>query len=90
MGDDCESEKRKRMSCGLYLSCPPSIKGALDTALDHGYHFIITQITHPNYARDLMSGKPPHVIGRTDRILKSSEWNRLVVGTLNQIASKFV
>lgn len=83
--DDQSSEKRKRMSCGLYTSCPASLKTALQSAFDFGFHFIVTQITHPNYSRDLDGSNVPYIIGRTDRILKGNEWNRLIVGTIFKI-----
>ncbi|KAJ8952111.1 hypothetical protein NQ314_007604 [Rhamnusium bicolor] len=82
MHEEGGDEKRKRMSVGLYVSCPANIKGAIETIFEYGYHFIVTQITHPNYARVLQNGKFPQNIGRTDRVLKSSEWSRLVVGEL--------
>ncbi|CAH0546303.1 unnamed protein product [Brassicogethes aeneus] len=83
MDGEGDSEKRKRMSCGIYISCPPQIKSALETCFQCGYHFVVTQLTHPNYARELLENPPP-AIGRTDRILKGSEWSRLVVGELNK------
>ena len=73
-------EKRKRISCGLYSSCPASLKAAIHSAFEYGFHFIITQITHPNYSRNLNGPNGPYVIGRTDRILKGNEWSRLIVG----------
>lgn len=75
-------EKRKRMSVGFYCSCPPSIKEALDSSLEFGYHFLLTQIVHPNYARGEKNGKFPQAIGRSDRVLKSNEWGRLIVAEI--------
>ncbi|KAL3276952.1 hypothetical protein HHI36_012317 [Cryptolaemus montrouzieri] len=85
MGDIYESgdqDKRKPMSTGLYISCPHDIKSALQYAFNFGYHFVITQITHPSYARDVLRNKFTGPIGRTDRILKCSEWGRLIVAEL--------
>uniref|UniRef100_A0A6P7GRP9 Protein arginine N-methyltransferase n=1 Tax=Diabrotica virgifera virgifera TaxID=50390 RepID=A0A6P7GRP9_DIAVI len=76
-GDD----KKKRMSVGLYTSCPPSIKQGVDSAFEQGYHFVVTQLTHPSYTRNL-NNNSPSVIGRTDRVMRSSDWGRLVVGQL--------
>ncbi|XP_060519881.1 protein arginine N-methyltransferase 5 [Cylas formicarius] len=81
-GGDQSGEKRKQISCGLYSSCPASLKAALHSAFDYGFHFIVTQITHPNYTRDLNKPDSPFFIGRTDRVLKATEWNRLIVGEL--------
>lgn len=75
-----DNSKRKRMSTGLHISCPHSLRLAIKSAYEFDYHFIVTQITHPNYARDLLTGKPPPAIGRTDRILQSVEWGRYIVG----------
>lgn len=82
MHEEGGDEKRKRISVGIYVSCPPNIKGAIETIFEYGYHFLVTQLTHPNYTRILQNGKFPASIGRTDRVLKSSEWSRLVVGEL--------
>ncbi|CAH1183862.1 unnamed protein product [Phaedon cochleariae] len=75
-------EKRKKMSVGIFCSCPTNIKGAIESMLEYGYHFIVTQLAHPNYTREVQS-KVPRAIGRTDRVLKSSEWSRLLVGQLS-------
>lgn len=75
-------EKRKRMSVGFYCSCPPSIKETLDSSIEYGYHFLLTQIVHPNYIRIEINGKFPQAIGRADRVLKSNEWGRLIVAEL--------
>lgn len=90
MDETGDSEKKKRMSAGLYISCPAQIKGALTGALDMGYHFIVTQITHPNYFRELTGCKYPPAIGRTDRVLTSSEWTRLVVGNSTSKCLKII
>ncbi|KAJ8980619.1 hypothetical protein NQ317_011695 [Molorchus minor] len=52
MEEEGGEQQRKRMSVGLYVSCPANIKGTIDSVL------------------------------ATDRVLKSTEWNRLVVGEL--------
>ncbi|CAG9865400.1 unnamed protein product [Phyllotreta striolata] len=75
-------ERRKRMSVGLCVSCPPDIKQSVDKTLEYGYHFVVTQLTHPNYTRDA-DDDDPAPIGRTDRVLKSSEWGRLIVAQIN-------
>lgn len=75
-------EKRKRMSVGFYCSCPPNIKESLDSIIQNGYHFLLTQIVHPNYIRTEKNGKFPQAIGRSDRVLKSTEWGRLIVAEL--------
>lgn len=74
-------EKRKRMSCALEIECPGSIQEALHKACDNGFHFIVTYIVHPRYARNLLGPNPPLQISRTDRILTGADWNRLIVGT---------
>lgn len=73
------NEKRKRMSTGLQVNCPHSLRVALQSAYEFGYHFIVTQVVHPNYKRDLLHNKPM-AIGRTDRILQGFEWSRFIVG----------
>ncbi|KAG5898200.1 hypothetical protein JTB14_005580 [Gonioctena quinquepunctata] len=84
MNEEGGEEKRKRISVGLYNSCPANIKLAIDSVIECGYHFIVTQLTHPNYTREVQS-KIPCAIGRTDRVLKSSDWTRLVVGELTHV-----
>lgn len=75
-----EQEKRKKMSCALQVDCPGSIQNALRHASDEGYHFIVTYIVHPRFARNLLGKNPPLAIGRTDRILSATDWSRLIVG----------
>lgn len=81
-----EQEKRKRMSCGLQADCPLNIQDCLLNATNDGYHFIITQIAHPNYTRFVPGEKSQKAIGRTDRILTGNDWNRLIVGKFVAIA----
>lgn len=83
MEDTGGDEKRRRMSCGLFCSCPTNIKATIDTVVELGYHFILTQISHPNYSRNIKDESTPRAIGRTDRVLRSNDWTRLVVGVLN-------
>lgn len=75
-------EKRKRISVGFCSSCPPCIKEALDSCVALGYHFMLTQIVNPNYVKIERNGKSPEPIGRSDRVLKSNEWSRLIVAEL--------
>lgn len=81
--DRGDHDKRKRMSCGLQINCPANIQECLLAASNDGYHFIITQIAHPNYTRFTPNEKPCKIISRTDRILTGNDWNRLIVGKLN-------
>lgn len=80
-GNGSGDEKRKRMSVGIYVSCPPNIKQAINGSIEYGYHFIVTQLTHPNYTRDI-SKIGTSIIGRTDRVMNSSDWGRLVVAQI--------
>lgn len=73
-------EKRKRMSCGLYSDCPESLKTAIRTAFEYGFHFLVTQITHPSFIKEFDGPDAKYAIGRNDTILKSNEWGRLIVG----------
>ena len=75
-------EKSKRMSCGLEISCPPDIREALSQANNEGYHFIMTNVIHPRYARVVRGRDADRIISRTDRVLTSNDWSRLVVGEL--------
>lgn len=77
------NEKRKRISCGLYDSCPVSLKTAIQSAFEYGFHFIVTQLSHPSYIQDLKGPYVPYIIGRSDRVLTGNEWNRLIVGELS-------
>ncbi|XP_050312352.1 protein arginine N-methyltransferase 5 [Anthonomus grandis grandis] len=82
--NDQTEEKRKTMSCGVYFDCPESLKEAIHTSFDWGFHFLVTQLTHPNFTKDFEGPDAKYVMGRTDRILKSQEWSRLVVGELSK------
>ncbi|KAL1517199.1 hypothetical protein ABEB36_000995 [Hypothenemus hampei] len=79
------SEKRKRMSCGLYSERPQNLKEDIRAALEYGFHFIVTQLTHKEFLKGF-EGSPdaPYVLGRTDQSLKATEWGRLVVGELSR------
>ncbi|KAF5279735.1 hypothetical protein FQA39_LY05425 [Lamprigera yunnana] len=88
MGDVPQSEqneqgKRKRMSCGLVVDCPGDIRQCLHQSSMDGFHFIVTCTVHPRMARDLSKKTVPSLISRTDRLLSSNDWNRLIVGKLN-------
>lgn len=76
-------EKRKKMSCGLEIDCPMNIRDSLTEALGDCYHFIVTHAIHPQYTRKLFDKEPTRVVSRTDRLLGSQDWNRLVVGKVN-------
>lgn len=79
-----DSNSAVRMSSGLYISCPHNIKSALHIALNGGYHFIVTQIIHPGFARICGKDKTPLQIGRTDRILQcGTEWGKLIVAEIS-------
>lgn len=73
-------EKRKKMSCGLEIDYPVDIRESLSSAMGEGYHFILTHAIHPQYTRKLLDKNSSRVIGRTDRLLNSQDWNRLIVG----------
>ncbi|XP_044756461.1 protein arginine N-methyltransferase 5 [Coccinella septempunctata] len=79
-----QQNSRKPMSTGLHINCPHDIKSALQFALDNGYHFVVTQITHPGYSRNLINGSFNGQIARTDRVLKGSDWGRLIVAELTR------
>lgn len=83
-------EKRKRMSCALQIDIPANLQEALRTTCSEGYHFIVTHIVHPRYARNLLDKNPPLAISRTDRILTGPDWNRLIVGVYHVFVLKFV
>lgn len=78
--DSSEQERRKRMSCALQIDCPGNIQSCLQDATFDGYHFIVTYIVHPKFARNLLGPNPPKAISRTDRVLSGTDWNRLIVG----------
>ncbi|CAG9761607.1 unnamed protein product [Ceutorhynchus assimilis] len=80
---DASSDKRKKMSCGLYFDAPKNLKEAIEMSINFGYHFLVTQLTHPSLVEDFDGPDAAHVIGRTDRILKAVEWNRLILGELS-------
>lgn len=79
-----QQDHRKPMSTGLKVNCPIHIKDAIQYALDIGYHFVVTQITHPSYSRDLIKKQFRGQLGRSDRVLKGNEWGRLVVAELTR------
>ncbi|KAF5270034.1 hypothetical protein FQR65_LT05833 [Abscondita terminalis] len=81
-GEQAEQEKRKRMSCGLEVDCPGDIQQCLQQASIDGFHFVVTHTVHPRFARNLSNRKAPHLISRTDRLLSSTDWNRLIVGKI--------
>jgi len=80
-----EQDKRKRMSCGLEADVPSDIRECLQQAHTDGFHFIVTHTIHPRFFRELLGKKPPHLITRTDRLLTSTDWNRLIVGKLTPL-----
>lgn len=80
VSDSSEQERRKRMSCALQIECPGNIQLCLQEATFDGYHFIVTCMVHPKFARNLLSLNPPKAISRTDRVLTGTDWNRLIVG----------
>lgn len=81
------NEKTKRMSCGLEISCPADIREALSQANNDGYHFIMTSVIHPRYARVVRGKDADRIISRTDRVLTSNDWSRLVVGKLLEFST---
>ncbi|KAK5642253.1 hypothetical protein RI129_008420 [Pyrocoelia pectoralis] len=85
-GDNGTAQKKKRMSCGLEIDCPKCIKIALQDASNDGFHFVVTYAIHPQFARDVTGSKVPYLISRTDRLLSSTDWSRLIVGKINDDA----
>lgn len=83
--EDRAQEKRKRMSCALEIQCPINIQKCLLEASQSGYHFIVVDVVHPNYSRNLIEKDPEKIIGRTDRVLSGTDWNRLIVGKINSV-----
>lgn len=81
-----EEEPRKRMSCGVEYASVPQLNEQLYSATNVGYHFIVIPFVHPRYKRELISGKAfdrQEPLSRSDLILTSQDWNRLVVGKLS-------
>lgn len=86
-GENCNNtQKKKRMSCGLEVECPKCIRTAVHDAANDGFHFLVTYTIHPQYARDLTGDNAPSLISRTDRLLPSADWSRLIVGNVNDDA----
>ncbi|KRT83621.1 hypothetical protein AMK59_3338 [Oryctes borbonicus] len=83
--DQGDQERRKRMSCGLQIDCPINIQECLLSSSNDGYHFIVTHVVHPNYARFTSNKELSKIISRTDRILTGNDWNRLIVGILSHV-----
>ncbi|KAK9874884.1 hypothetical protein WA026_005696 [Henosepilachna vigintioctopunctata] len=82
--ESTDQEKRKPMSAGLYMNYPIDIKAAIQHALDNGYHFLVTQIILPSYARDPLKKGKMEAIGRSDRVLTCNEWGRLIVAEITK------
>ncbi|XP_017782552.1 PREDICTED: protein arginine N-methyltransferase 5 [Nicrophorus vespilloides] len=79
-----QNEFKKHMSCALDIGEPLNLLASLTTACNEGYHFVVTKLIHPNHERDLYSKDAPRVIGRTDRLLSSNDWNKLIVCRLSK------
>lgn len=82
MGDP--NEKRKRMSCALEINNPVNLLQTLHSVCADGYHFIVTNLAHPMNCRDLTDKEPTKIIGRTDRVLQSVDWSKLIVGKISR------
>lgn len=81
-----EQEQRKRMSCGLEYSAVPQLKEQLFETTNQGFHFMVVPFIHPRYKRELISGKcleRQEPLSRSDLILNSQDWNRLIVGKIS-------
>lgn len=81
-----QDQQRKRMSCGLDYTAVPQLNEQLYSATNVGYHFIVIPFVHPRYRRELISGKCKNreePLTRSDLVLTSQDWNRLVVGKLS-------
>lgn len=78
-----QEQPRKQMSCGLDFVAVPDLHDDLMTTTNCGYHFVVIPFIHPRYRRELISGKAKSrdaPITRSDLVLASQDWNRLVVG----------
>lgn len=80
--EDHVQDKRKRMSCALDIQCPINIQKSLLAASQDGFHFIVTEMVHPDYTRNLLDKEQCRIISRTDRVLSGMDWNRLIVGKI--------
>lgn len=78
-----QDQPRKQMSCGLDLVSVPDLHESIMSATNYGYQFVSLPFIHPRYHRELIWGKAKDrelPITRSDLVLASQDWNRLVVG----------
>lgn len=83
-----QEQPRKNMSCGLDFVSVPDLHNGLMTASNAGFHYIVIPFIHPRYRRELISGKAKDRIApitRSDLVLSSQDWNRLVVGKFSEL-----
>ncbi|XP_063986507.1 protein arginine N-methyltransferase 5 [Diachasmimorpha longicaudata] len=76
----------RQMICGLDYGTVPDINTCLRAAYDANYVFIMTPMVHPQYVQEFISGVAKNREGaftRPDLMLKSSDWNRLIIGKLS-------
>lgn len=78
-----QEHPRKNMSCGLDFVSVPDLHSSLVSASNAGYHYIVIPFIHPRYRRELICGKAKNRVAsitRSDLVLSSQDWNRLIVG----------
>lgn len=78
-----QEQPRKNMSCGLDFISVPDLHNGLITATNSGFHYIVVPFIHPRYRRELIAGKAKDRVApitRSDLVLTSQDWNRLIVG----------
>ncbi|KAK0078229.1 hypothetical protein PV325_002802 [Microctonus aethiopoides] len=76
----------KPISCGLDFATVPDLSNCLGAAREAQYEFICIPLVHPQFKREFISGvakNRPGPFTRADMILRTSDWNSLVVGKLS-------
>ncbi|XP_011314084.1 protein arginine N-methyltransferase 5 [Fopius arisanus] len=76
----------RQLLCGLDYATVPNIDTCLRAAHDASYLFIMAPLVNPRFTQEFVSGAAKNREGpftRPDLMLRSSDWNRLIIGKLS-------
>ncbi|XP_065187901.1 protein arginine N-methyltransferase 5-like [Sycon ciliatum] len=75
---------RKAISVGRDMHAVPDLNCAVTDAASIGFDFIVAPIFHPRFQRSSAAGADyPYALTRSDFVLPSNEWSRIVVGRIS-------
>lgn len=74
-----------RFSVGSEATCVASVRASLTEARAEGADFVALPLVHPRLTRDArgISDAREEPLTRSDALLNSAEWSRLIVGAIS-------